>query len=114
MSDISDKHPGPFTRKFSRKVEDFKCEVCGADIVGNGYTNHCPQCLHSKHVDINPGDRQSLCCGVMRPIARGLDRKGYYIVHECLHCGVLKKNKQAPEDSQAVWDALPWGELNPS
>ena len=24
---------------------------------GNGYTNHCPKCLWSKHVDINPGDR---------------------------------------------------------
>ena len=45
---------------FTRKVEDFTCEHCGREVHGNGYTNHCPHCLHSKHVDVNPGDRAGL------------------------------------------------------
>ena len=36
---------------FIRKTEDFICENCGAVVVGNGYTNHCPACLYSKHVE---------------------------------------------------------------
>ncbi|MEK7158524.1 MAG: RNHCP domain-containing protein, partial [Patescibacteria group bacterium] len=45
------------SRTFQRRVEDFTCESCGAQVTGDGYTNHCPQCLVSKHVDVYPGDR---------------------------------------------------------
>ena len=55
-------------KRFSKCVEDFTCEECGSPIEGNGYTNHCPNCLYSKHVDINPGDRKSTCGGIMAPI----------------------------------------------
>jgi len=44
-------------RLFTRNIENFTCERCGAAVEGNGFTNHCPACLCSKHVDINPGDR---------------------------------------------------------
>ena len=54
---------------FIRKTEDFVCENCGQEVKGNGYTNHCPRCLYSKHVDINPGDRASDCGGLMKPVA---------------------------------------------
>ncbi|MFA6992594.1 MAG: RNHCP domain-containing protein, partial [Candidatus Gracilibacteria bacterium] len=40
-------------KRFSRTIEDFVCEKCGAKVKGDGYTNHCPKCLWSKHVDIN-------------------------------------------------------------
>jgi hypothetical protein len=53
---------------FTKTVEDFVCEHCGEKVVGDGYTNHCPKCLWSKHVDINPGDRASECQGMMKPI----------------------------------------------
>ncbi len=49
--------------KFTKIDEEFICENCGNKIEKLGYTcrNHCPTCLHSKHVDVNPGDRQEEC-----------------------------------------------------
>lgn len=46
-------------RKFFEIDEEFICENCGKKIEPLGYScrNHCNYCLHSKHVDINPGDR---------------------------------------------------------
>ena len=54
---------------FTKTVEDFNCAHCGAVVHGNGYTNHCPHCLYSRHVDNNPGDRLATCGGMMRPIS---------------------------------------------
>ncbi len=36
--------------------EEFDCENCGKHVSKLGYScrNHCPYCLHSKHVDKNP------------------------------------------------------------
>ena len=56
-------------KMFQKNVEDFVCGNCGGEVVGNGYTNHCPKCLWSKHVDINPGDRAEKCGGMMKPIS---------------------------------------------
>ena len=70
---------------FTRTIEDFDCEHCGTHTEGNGYTNHCPKCLWSKHVDINPGDRAETCGGMMEPVAiEGSDP--YVIVHRCTRC----------------------------
>ncbi len=86
-------------RKFQRKIEDFTCENCGSEITGDGYTNHCPICLWSKHVDINPGDRASICQGLMEPIALENKSGEQIIVHRCVICGYQKKNKTSKEDS---------------
>ncbi len=56
------------TKKFQRKIEEFTCNVCNRRVKGNGYTDHCPECLWGKHVDINPGDRKAKCHGAMKPI----------------------------------------------
>ena len=56
------------TKKFQRTKEDFTCEKCNLVVNGSGYTNHCPRCLWSKHVDVNPGDRQATCQGFMEPV----------------------------------------------
>lgn len=84
--------------KFTRVVEDFACEKCGFVTKGTGYTNHCPKCLWSKHVDINPGDRAAECGGMMKPIGIEVDKDGYIILHKCVTCGHIKKNTSAPED----------------
>ncbi len=85
-------------KKFQRNIENFECENCGEEVEGDGYTNHCPACLWSKHVDINPGDRASDCCGLMEPVE--VDKKSgeNIITHRCLKCGHLKKNKVAEND----------------
>lgn len=84
--------------KFTRKKENFTCEHCGAKVLGNGYTNHCPKCLWSKHVDINPGDRQHACGGMMRPIAVEINHGAYILIHRCEKCGIKKQNKTSAED----------------
>ena len=65
-----------------------------------GYTsrNHCPFCLCSLHVDINPGDRANDCGGILRPIRTEPDpKKGYVIIHRCDRCGAVVRNKAAHE-----------------
>jgi hypothetical protein len=83
---------------FTRTIEDFVCGRCDCSVTGTGYTNHCPKCLWSKHVDVNPGDRASDCGGMMEPIGVSLERDGYVIRHRCVVCGFQKPNKTAKED----------------
>jgi len=87
------------TSKFKRTVENFVCEHCGVQVTGNGYTNHCPKCLWSKHVDINPGDRANYCHDLMQPI--GIEKHGdtTNVVHKCVKCGFTKHNKSTSEDN---------------
>lgn len=87
------------SRQFQRTIEDFTCGNCGATVKGNGYTNHCSSCLYSKHVDVNPGDRASGCGALMKPIGIEMKKGDYIIIHECIDCGHIKKNKRAPEDN---------------
>jgi transcription elongation factor Elf1 len=83
---------------FRRHIEDFDCVVCGHHNVGDGYTNHCARCLHSRHVDESPGDRAHGCRGVMRPV--GVDQKAgeFVIVHECVECGARRRCRTSPAD----------------
>ena len=65
-----------------------------------GYRNHCPVCLHSLHVDVNPGDRAADCGGVMEPVAvEHSSKKGWVLVHRCRDCGAARRNKAALDDS---------------
>ena len=88
--------------KFQRRIEDFRCENCGTQVVGNGFTNHCPKCLWSKHVDINPGDRSEPCGGMMEPIGVESKADGYRILFRCTRCREERWNKTAPEDDFEV------------
>ncbi len=87
------------TKRFQRNKEDFTCEQCGAEVAGSGYTNHCPECLWSKHVDVNPGDRAERCSGLMEPV--GVEELGgaYTLVHKCTTCGFERKNKVVEGDN---------------
>ena len=72
--------------KFQKNKEDFVCQNCGFKVKGTGYTNHCPNCLWSKHVDIYPGDRKNNCGGLMKPIKIEVKNDNYLIIHQCLKC----------------------------
>ena len=85
-------------KQFVRRIEDFNCAHCGAVVHGNGYTNHCPKCLWSRHVDNNPGDRQSSCGGMMEPIAVEQSNGTFVIVHKCTICGKTIRQKVAEND----------------
>ena len=84
---------------FERNVENFVCEHCGAYTVGSGYTNHCPHCLWSRHVDNDPGDRAAHCGGMMRPAALIGSSPKYRILHVCEVCKAERFINVQPQDS---------------
>jgi hypothetical protein len=86
-------------KSFTRTIEDFNCAHCGAVVHGNGYTNHCPECLWSRHVDNNPGDRASDCGGMMKPISAQPDGARYIITHKCERCGHEKRQRTSDDDN---------------
>jgi len=91
------------SKKFQKKVEDFVCEHCGGEVKGNGFTNHCPQCLWSKHVDVNPGDRLEPCGGMMEPVNVETQKGKYFLFHHCAICGTERKNRvEAGDDFDKV------------
>jgi Zn finger protein HypA/HybF involved in hydrogenase expression len=87
------------SKKFQKNKEDFVCEHCGEDVKGNGYTNHCPKCLWSKHVDVNPGDREALCQGMMKPVRVEAEGGEHMLVNRCEKCGHEKRNRLSPKDN---------------
>lgn len=86
-------------RQFQRRMENFVCVHCSAQVRGNGYTNHCPHCLFSQHVDVAPGDRKSSCGGLMEPKDIEKSRNDTFrILHHCVRCGYEKWNKIGTND----------------
>ncbi|MBP3918972.1 MAG: RNHCP domain-containing protein [Clostridia bacterium] len=84
--------------------EVFTCKNCGREVVpggaGTDHRNHCPNCLYSLHVDIEPGDRASDCGGQMEPIGVWVRRGGEWaIIHRCKRCGKLDSNRTAADDN---------------
>ena len=84
---------------FKRTKEDFVCENCRAFVHGDGYTDHCPYCLYSRHVDKSPGDRECKCGGLMKPVRLILEKGVYKIEYICLKCGYKHKVKAAKNDN---------------
>lgn len=86
-------------KRFQKKIEKFVCVNCGASIKGTGYTDHCPKCLWSLHIDILPGDRSSQCKGLMEPVY--IDKQGdkYRICYVCTKCGYKHTVKASVDDN---------------
>lgn len=87
------------SKKFAKKVENFICENCGKNNIGNGYTDHCSNCLYSKHVDINPGDRASACGGLMKPVTSEIKNDRYRIYYKCKKCGYKHRVFASKDDN---------------
>jgi len=68
-------------------------------VTGNGYTDHCPNCLWGKHVDVNPGDRAASCCGMMEPVRVEMKNGKYVILYICKRCGHKFRLKTATDDN---------------
>lgn len=85
---------------FNELDEGFICESCGKKVDPLGYTSrdHCPYCLYSKHVDINPGDRENSCKGLLKPIGIEKYKDTYKILYECEKCHKHHKNIVAKDD----------------
>lgn len=81
-------------KKFNMINENFVCENCGYKVKKSDYTarDHCPKCLYSKHVDINPGDRLNECEGLLEPIGIEKFKNTYKIIYKCTKCKEIHKN----------------------
>ncbi|MEI8339431.1 MAG: RNHCP domain-containing protein [bacterium] len=90
------------SKLFQKRVEDFVCEHCGQAVTGSGYTNHCPNCLWSKHVDVNPGDREDECQGMMKPYWIEAVGDKYYVWQKCEKCDHERRNFLGTGDNFAV------------
>jgi formylmethanofuran dehydrogenase subunit E len=85
-------------KRFTKNDSGFICANCGKEVLpmGTSSRNHCPFCLCSLHVDVNPGDRANECGGLMRPIRTEPDaRRGFIIIHKCDKCGEIRRNRAA-------------------
>lgn len=84
--------------------EVFTCKVCGwlvtPEGAGSGHRNHCPNCLASLHLDVEPGDRAADCGGIMDPVAVWVRKGGEWaVIHRCRRCGTLSSNRVAADDN---------------
>ena len=86
---------------FNELDEPFVCENCGFHVDKLGYScrDHCPNCLYSKHVDINPGDRLNTCLGLLEPIGIEKYKDTYKIIYRCQKCKEIHKNIMAKDDN---------------
>lgn len=99
--------------------EDFRCINCRNYISANPYLsgvnhrNHCPYCLHSRHLDLyKAGDRLAACKGLMKPVGLTVKRsRNKYarqgngelmIVHRCQDCGKYSINRIAADDDSML------------
>ncbi len=88
-------------KKFNMINDNFICENCGFEVNKSSYTarDHCPNCLYSKHVDINPGDRANNCLGLLKPIGIEKFRDTYKIIYRCSKCNIIHKNIVHSDDN---------------
>ena len=87
-------------KRFNMIDEEFICENCGKKVPPLEYSarDHCPFCLYSKHVDINPGDRENDCKGLMEPVGIEKYKDTYKIIYKCTKCRETHKNIAARDD----------------
>ena len=85
---------------FTKNDNSFICEHCNKQVLPLIYTSrdHCPYCLYSKHVDINPGDRLNNCNGFLKPSGIEKYKDTYKIIYRCEKCGEMHKNIIAKDD----------------
>ena len=88
-------------KQFTKLDEEFICENCKQKIEKLNYTtrDHCNHCLYSKHLDINPGDRQNTCKGLLKPIGIEKFKTTYKIIYKCEKCNQIHKNIMANDDN---------------
>ena len=88
-------------KRFNMIDENFICDNCNYQVDKLNYTarDHCPKCLYSKHLDINPGDRLNNCMGLMKPIGIEKYKDTYKIIYKCLKCNQIHKNIIADDDN---------------
>lgn len=95
---VSDMNP----RKFVKNNCGFICKVCSVQVPPHPSSSrdHCNNCLYSTHVDVNPGDRENPCHGLLEPVGIDLKKGEKCILYKCKECRKRVVNTVAPDDSQ--------------
>ena len=88
-------------------TDSFNCKNCGHLVTpggaGSEHRNHCPYCLTSQHLDIDPGDRLADCGGAMDAIGVWVRKGGEWaLLHRCKICGYISSNRIAADDNPLV------------
>ncbi len=90
-------------KNFTKNDSGFICVNCKKQVLPLKYTSrdHCPFCLCSIHIDINPGDRLNTCLGLLVPTDLEFNQnKGYVLKYKCQKCGKVHSNKTAEDDNK--------------
>lgn len=69
--------------------KNFICDNCHKYVpkLKKGNRDHCPNCLYSKHIDIEPGDRLNKCLGFLIPLNIINKKNKTQIKYTCEKCG---------------------------
>lgn len=79
--------------------------------MGTCHRNHCPDCLWSKHVDLNKsGDKKAQCLAMMEPVGLTFKQEGFdkfgnrkkgeiMIIHRCINSDKISINRIAADDN---------------
>jgi hypothetical protein len=90
------------TPVFTKINEAFTCGHCAHAVPPSSTTcrDHCPRCLHSLHVDVNPGDRAAGCGGLLVPKAYAPHKKKGFLIHYvCAKCQATRVNRFLDHDA---------------
>ncbi len=98
-------HGSPQTA--SLRTDTFTCLRCGLTVTSFGpdgvRRNHCPSCLHSRHVVDHVDGGASDCESQMAPISIAVLRNGdWRVIHRCSGCGELTSSPIAPDDNHLI------------
>ncbi|MEI5097840.1 RNHCP domain-containing protein [Streptomyces sp. PmtG] len=109
MSDLSARSTRVSTHRTSHTltVDTFTCAWCGlavsATVADGTRRDHCPSCLHSRHVTDHVEGGPSDCHGRMAPISIAVLRTGdWMVVHRCVRCDELTSHPVRADDNQLV------------
>ncbi len=89
---------------FKMLNEDFICENCSKQVHKDKnwwVRNHCPFCLHCKHLDDKfPWDRASECWWLMVPVDIDYKKNKWYMIkHKCIKCNKEILNSVSDDDN---------------
>ncbi|MGX2993795.1 RNHCP domain-containing protein [Streptomyces sp. JNUCC 64] len=85
----------------------FDCVHCGLTVgtldPTGAVRQHCPGCLHARHLTDHAHGGRSDCGGRMTPLAVAVPRAGEWrIIHRCVRCDELASHPVGPDDNRLV------------
>ncbi|WP_084469298.1 RNHCP domain-containing protein [Nocardiopsis trehalosi] len=98
---------GPRDLSPHSRAATFTCVRCGLTLneaaPDGARRDHCPSCLHSRHLTDHVDGGPSDCGGRMVPISVAVPRGGdWRVIHRCVRCDELTSTPIRGDDNQLV------------